>query len=155
MIGDDPTGKQAVIIETDKLNAQNVLILADISAIITDIANLAAAILELTETGGTITTDGTEQNVYINNDPVGLYSPEIILIDFTNHTAGETIEIKEYYRIKSGGNLILYKTTSYAGAVDPPLVSHALQKNRYGIKVTIEKTAGTNRDYDWEAIYKI
>ena len=29
-----------------------------------------------------------------------------------------------------------------------------LLPNRYGVKVTIQKTAGTNRAYDWEAIYE-
>ena len=130
-------------------------ILADTTTLIADVADLADSILELTETGDTITTDGTEQDLYINNAPAGLYQPLIILVDFTNHTAGETIEIKEYYRIILGGALRLFRTTIYAGAVVPPLISQELLANRFGIQVTIELTAGANRDYDWQVIYKI
>jgi len=119
------------------------------------LVNLIASMLTLTETGGTITTDGTEQNVYINNAPAGVYSPRLIHIDFTNHTAAETAVVREYYRIKSGGNLIKAGETTFAGAQDPALVGVVLKDNRFGVKVTIEKTAGANQDYDYEAIYKV
>ncbi|MBW2363558.1 MAG: hypothetical protein JRF25_00505 [Deltaproteobacteria bacterium] len=116
---------------------------------------MAASILTMTETGGTLTTDGTEQDVYINNAPAGIYGPLQVLIDFTAHTAGETVVVKTYYRIKSGGNLIGYTDTTYAGVQDPLLIAIDLKKNRYGIKVTAEKTAGANRAYDWEVVYDI
>jgi len=119
------------------------------------LVNLAASMLTLTETGGTLTTDGTEQNLYINNAPVGLYAPRQIFIDFTNQTAGETLVVREYYRIKTGGGLVKLSETTYAGVQDPLLKNIALKENRFGIKVTAELTAGANRAYDWEAIYKI
>jgi len=128
-------------------------------AIIRSIYNLvvgiAASIMTLTETGGSIVLDGSEQDVYINNAPAGLYKPEKVFIDFTNHTAGETVVVKEYYRIKSGGNLLLHKSTSYVGAVTPVLVGYDLSPNRYGVKVTIELTGGVARRYDWEVVYEI
>ena len=37
----------------------------------------------LEETGGTLTTDGTEQNIYINNAPAGIYKPTWFNINFT------------------------------------------------------------------------
>jgi len=128
-------------------------------AIIRSIYNLvvgiAASIMTLTETGGTLTTDGTEQDVYINNAPAGLYTPKIVLIDFTNHTAGETVVVKSYYRIKSGGGWIENTLDTYAGLQSPELIHLALKDTRYGIKVTAEKTAGGNQDYDWEVVYVI
>jgi hypothetical protein len=113
------------------------------------------AILTLTETGGTVTTDGTEQNVYINNAPAGVFDPKIVQIDFTNHTATETVVIREYYRIKSGGGLIKNDEIQFAGVQDPLLKTVTLEPNRFGVKVTIEKTAGTNRAYDFEAVYGV
>ena len=121
----------------------------------TDITDLTGALLTLTETGGTITTDGTEQNVYINNAPAGVYAPKRIKIDFTNQTAAETVVVKEYYRIKSGGAFILADEVSFAGIQDPELITIDLEENRFGIKVTMEKTAGVNKDYDYEAVYKV
>lgn len=120
-----------------------------------NVTDLTAAILVLTETGGTITTDGTEQNVYINNAPAGIYAPKRIKIDFTNQTAAETVVVREYYRIKSGGNFILADEVSFAGVQDPQLKTVDLEENRYGIKVTMERTAGNAKDYDYEAVYKI
>ena len=117
--------------------------------------DLNIAILTLTETGGTLTTDGTEQNMYINNAPAGVFAPRQIFIDFTNQTAGETLVVREYYRIKSGGDLIKLSETTYAGVQDPLLKHIELKENRFGVKVTAELTAGANQDYDWEAVYKI
>ena len=119
------------------------------------LVDLFAALLTLTETGGTVTTDGTEQNLYVNDAPAGVYSPRIVHIDFTNQTAAETVVIREYYRIKSGGDPRLNVETSYAGVQDPVLVTHTLKDNRFGVLVSIEKTGGANKDYDFEVFYKV
>jgi hypothetical protein len=118
------------------------------------ILGLSAAELVTTETGGTITTDGTEQNVYINNAPAGVYEPRAVQIDFTNQTAAETVVIRTYYRINPAGNLIQQDEVTFAGVQDPPLKTITLVENRYGIRVTIEKTGGSNLAYDWEVIYR-
>jgi len=111
--------------------------------------------LTLTETGATLTTDGTEQNVYINNAPAGVFSPRFVQIDFTNQTAAETTVIREYYRIKTGGNFIKIDEDTFAGVQDPLLKRIELSDNRYGVKVTIEKTGGANKDYDYGVTYAI
>lgn len=130
-------------------------VIASLVTMATNIANWASSFLTLTETGGTITTDGSEQNIYINNAPAGIYDPKIIQLDFTNQTATETIIIREYYRIKTGGNLIQIDKKTFVGVQNPLLKNIKLEENRFGVKVTIEKTAGTNRAYDYEAVYKI
>lgn len=165
--------------EHASLAAEHVTILADIATvdtvvdgIVVDVAAvqtvvdanavaLAAikavtdALAVLTEAGATVTTDGTEQDVYINNAPSGIFLPIMVKIDFTNHTATETIILRTYYRIKTGGNYIQQDAITYVGVVSPELINIRLEPNRFGIKTTIEKTAGTNRDYDWEAAYEI
>lgn len=119
------------------------------------ILDQVAAVLTLTETGATLTTDGTEQNIYINNAPAGVYDPKMIIIDFTNQTGTETVVVREYYRIKSGGGLVKIDEVTFTGVQSPLLKMITLEPNRFGTKVTIEKTAGTNRDYDVEAVYAI
>jgi len=109
----------------------------------------------LTETGGTITTDGNVQDLYINNAPGGIFRPICVKIDFTNHTAGETVVITTNYRIKAAGGLTLQDTVTYAGVPASPLININLEPNRFGIRVTIQKTAGANRDYDWEVFYEV
>jgi hypothetical protein len=119
-----------------------------------DIFNAVNAILTSAETGGTVTTDGTEQDVYRVETPAGVFEPLKVKIDFTNQTAGETVVVKTYYRIKSGGNLIKEDETTFAGVQDPQLKPIDLEPNRYGLKVTMQRTAGVARDYDWEALYR-
>jgi len=131
---------------------------ADVLAMQVDIAAMQvtiAALLVLTETGGTVTTTGGVDTIYLNNAPAALYRPVCVKIDFTNHGAGETCVVRVWYRIASGGNLIKQIENTYAAAQDPALISLDLEPNRYGIEVTIEKTAGVNRAYDWEVIYEV
>ena len=130
-------------------------VVAIIKKIYETIISLVTSILTLTETGGTITTNGTEQDVYINNSPTGVFAPKIVQIDFTNQTAAETLVIREYYRIKSGGGLIKIDENTFIGVQDPLLKNVELKENRFGVNVTMEKTGGANKDYDFEAVYKI
>lgn len=120
-----------------------------------ELATLIAASnanLVLTETGGTVTTTGpaTEDIVYINDDPQGEYKPEKVFIDFTNQTAAETTVVREYYRLKEGGDYIKEDNEILAGVQDPALIGVELEPCRFGIKVTIERTAGVAKTYDWE-----
>lgn len=115
------------------------------------------ALLMLTETGGTVTTTGpgTEDDVYVNDAPAGVFKPLKVMIDFTNQTAAETVVVRIYYRIKSGGTARLKDEVTFAGVQDPPLINIELEPNRFGIVVTIERTAGAAKDYDWEAFYEV
>lgn len=109
----------------------------------------------LEETGGTLTADGTEQDIYINNAPAGVFRPICVKIDFTNHTGTETVVLRVYYRIADGGNLIQQDEVTYVGVPTVPLINIDLEPNRYGVQVTLEKTGGTNRAYPWEAFYEV
>jgi len=139
-------------------------ILADIAvvdAIVDEILEDTDAIREvtdseaiLTEIGGQLTTDGNVQNLYIAEAPAGIFRPICVKIDFTNHTATETVVIKTHYRIAPGGVHREQDSVTYAGVPAEPLINIDLEPNRYGVKVTIQKTAGTNRAYDWEVFYE-
>ena len=146
----------AYLAELEAAIAELVVDVAAIQSDVTDIKATTDALPVLTETGGTLTTDGTEQLVYVNEVPLGIFRPICVKIDCTNHTATETIVLRTYYRITAGAAApILQDTVTYIGLVAPALINIDLEPNRFGIRVTMEKTAGTNRDYDWEAFYKI
>lgn len=135
---------------------------ADVQVVVDNIEEDVNAIREVTdaeailsEVAGQITTDGTEQTVYTEENPAGIFEPRTFKIDFTNQTAAETVVIKVYYRIAVGGNMILQDSVTYTGAQDPDLINIDLQPNRYGIRITIQHTVGeTNRAYDWEVFYE-
>ena len=137
--------------DLDDLTADVVLLQADVDAIEAIVE--AEAILE--ETGGTITTDGTEQNVYINNAPAGVYEPRWLNINFTNHTVTETVVLRTYYRNAPGGAWVRDDNDTFVGVPVNLLLHVQLKPTRYGVRVTIEKTAGTNRAYVWEVFYKV
>ena len=109
----------------------------------------------LTETSGSITTTAAEQNVYVNVAPAGVFRPVCFKIDMTNQTATETIVLRLYYRIAPGGALIRFDTMTYVGVTTEEGIKIDLDPTRYGIQVTIEKTAGTNRAYVWEVFYEV
>ena len=141
---------------------------AALMAAIAVIDGLADAILEdtiairevtdaeavLTETGGTITTDGTEQNIYINNSPAGVFEPRWLNINFANQTVTETVVLRTYYRNVSGGGWVRDDIATYVGVPADLLKWVELHPTRFGVRVTIEKTAGTNRAYVWEVFYE-
>lgn len=124
----------------------------------TDVAAVQAtvdAIPTLTETGGTLTADGTEQDIYINNAPAGVFRPICVKVDFSNHEETETIVLRTYYRIADGGVLVQQDEVTYVGVPTMLLINIDLEPNRFGVWVSLEKTAGTNRNYPWEAFYEV
>ena len=43
----------------------------------------------------------------------------------------------------------------FEGLQDFESIVIGLNPNRYGVRVTIEKGAGSDRNYDWEAVYEV
>jgi len=123
---------------------------------LTAIFNLISAMLVTTETGGSLTTTGpgTEDNVYINNAPAGIYEPLMVQIDFTNQLVTDTARVRVYYRITPGGGLLMKDELVFAGVQVPVLKNIPLEPNRYGIQVTIETIAGAATIYPWNVVYR-
>jgi len=134
-------------------------VLANLVAVATELNAIRAktdGLGTLTETGGTLTTDGNEQTLYVNNAPLGVFIPKSLDIDFTNQTATETVVIRQYKRMSSGGDWIKFdESDPFAGVQDPLGKTVELFPSRFGIKVTIEKTAGDAKAYPWEVFFKV
>jgi hypothetical protein len=121
---------------------------------------LEASGLLLSSVGGTLTADGTEQTLYIDNEPLGCMNVPTGFIDLDNMLAGDAIVLRIYYRIRDGGSLKLWASGTYSGvdgglADGQKLIEFASMPNRHGIQITLEQTAGTNRDYDWEIFIEV
>jgi hypothetical protein len=121
------------------------------------IHELVAAEFTLQETGGTITADGTEQTLYINDNPLGCFAPRTLFVDLDNMLAGDTTVIRVYYRLRAGGGLQLWDYHIYTGvdgglASNRKLISADLLPTRFGVQITLEQTATGNgySNYDWE-----
>lgn len=120
--------------------------------------DLADALMDSSETGGTVAADGNEQTVYEQAAPAAIWNPAVVYIDLTNMQAGDSITVIEHIKIANGGAYIKHDGVVYTGAQPTNqkliAVSPVGRKNRWGYKVTLEQTAGVNRNYVWGVIYE-
>lgn len=94
---------------------------------------------------GTLIADGTEQTL-AELLTTGYLSGNV---DLSNLQAGDTVRIREYVRIKSGGDYKLYDYADYSGVQSRPAMYVARLPSKYGVKITLQQTAGTYRSYDY------
>ena len=118
------------------------------------------ALLALSSTGGTLTADGTEQTLYIDNEPLGCTMGRRLYVDLDAMQGGDTTVIRVYYRLSDGGGLQLLDYATYTGADgglanNIKLITIDLGPYRHGIQATLEQTAGTNRTYPWEIFLEV
>lgn len=119
-----------------------------------DIFGETNAILELLEAGGSVTTDGTEQTVWISNIPAAVFKPLTLMLDCTDMAAGDSITVRVYYRLYTGGGLIKETQFAITNAQDPALWSIDLNANRHGIQITVQETAGAHNNLPWSVLWE-
>lgn len=117
----------------------------------TDVASIVANSLGFSSGRDTLVADGTEQIVYENATPSAEWVPDALYIDLTDMAADDSITVKTYVKMKSGGSYILMDSQPYSDAQTIKGIIIQGIPNRYGYKVSLEQTAiGTYRDFDWE-----
>lgn len=93
----------------------------------------------------TITADGTEQTVADVSEK-GIYEA---VIDLTNMAIGDVLVVRMYIKVLSGGAYVQNGLEVLEGAQTVPSI-YALRRTVInGFKLTIQQTAGVNRDYDY------
>jgi len=99
---------------------------------------------------GTITMDGTEQNVVL--DEITGNPPRFLegYIDLSPMAAGDTIVIRQYMKIAADGAYVKYAEETYTDAQSLPLLYVVSKSGRYGIKITAQQTAGTYRTLTYQ-----
>ena len=123
-----------------------------------DIFNLVNAMLTLSETGGTLTTDGTEQTVWTNAAPAGVFEPEALQIDCTDLVLGITIIVRTFAQINPAGALIPEDELVIVGPCPPAqrLKLITFPPNRFGVEVSLEQIVGAvGVDFDWSVTPKV
>ena len=91
--------------------------------------------------------DGTEQIVYERS--TNTY-PFVFLegtIDLSNLAAGDTVVIRKYIRNTAGGTLRTSERGIYTGAQEETMLRIHDNTSQYGIRITLQQTAGVNRTY--------
>ncbi|MEM2284556.1 MAG: hypothetical protein QXL29_08145 [Zestosphaera sp.] len=99
---------------------------------------------------GTLTADGSEQNVVL--DEVEGNPPRFLEghIDLSNMADGDTVVIRQYFKISPTGTYKKYAEETFSNAQPIPLLHVISNVGRYGIKVTLQQTAGTYRSFDYQ-----
>jgi len=131
-----------------------VIILHESIVTIYSIFDLVNAQLTLKETGGSITTTGGVDTMYIVNVPVGVFSPKRLEFDTSNMIAGDAIEVSLLKRIVTGGALTQKTQVVFNGAQVDDIKEIMLGENRFGVQVTIQRTAGVDRAFPWAVFWE-
>ena len=120
------------------------------------IFDMLNSILTLNETGGIVNATGllTEDNVYINDAPAGVFRPMVVTIDMSDLAPGEVATVRTRYRIAVPPAALELKGAPviFAGVQTEPLKDIELKPNRFGVQVTIEATAAVV--FPWEVHLK-
>lgn len=133
---------------------------AILRATVDEMYDLVNANLTLQETGGTITTTGAEQNLYINNTPFGVFRPVCLFVDLDEMLQGDTTVFRVYHRLSAGTGMQLFDYQSYTGADGSlangiKLIVIDLYPARFGIQVTIQRTVAGDRSYVWQVFEEV
>jgi hypothetical protein len=96
---------------------------------------------------GTITTTASEQNLFdITSD--AHFATWVFL---HNMTASETFVVKVYVKDQNGAAMRLTENEPITGVQDPPSLYFAFVPTKQ-YKVSIQRTAGTDRAVTWQRI---
>lgn len=141
----DPADQSLIIAATDQLSTE-IGTRSPASEYDTEMAR-TASIQNFTEDGnGTLSATGVEDDIRDSVVEGKLHC----FIDLTAMVASDSITVRQYMKIKTGGTYIKYAEETYANVQALPMLYIVTKPSKWGIKVTLEQTAGTNRDYDWE-----
>ena len=93
-----------------------------------------------------IVMDGTEMTlVEKTDDKMGLLEG---YVDLSAMALGDAIVIRQYMKVKTGGNYIQYNEDTYSDVQSSPLLHVVTKAVKTSIMVTAEQTAGVNRTLD-------
>jgi len=120
--------------------------------------DLVNSLLTLQETGGTITTDGNEQNLYIVDNPyAGSMKPQVCYVDLDLMVGGDTVVFNTYYRLALAGGWELQDVATYIGADGGlaggrTIIAVDMLPCRFGIRLTIQRTAGGDHAFVYSVL---
>lgn len=136
---------------TPSLNVLDVLTESGGSGDLTAIKTQVDALLGLERDSGVLAAGSAEQSLFEDAAPTKNKIGVVVKIDLTLLAAGDTYIIREKYKDESGGSYHTVDEMTYTGAQSKPLRIIGLTPYRYGAVITAQKTAGTDRNIEYEA----
>lgn len=109
---------------------------------------LQSSELVLSETGGSLLTDGTEQLLYVRDAPMSVFDPRVVMIGLDDLVALDDLKVRLYYRLSDAGAWHLYDYANYIGADGGltngrTMIAVALLPCRFGVQLTVQQDVGT------------
>ena len=124
---------------------------AKISKIYSDVKDIKTRVNAMeafdVESEDTLLTDGTEQTIILTDYDKAHYLEGYI--DLTNLAVGDTIVARLYTKLKSTGAFVKYAEHTFSNVQSTPSLNVVTRIGKYGIKVTLQQTLGTFRNYDY------
>jgi len=99
------------------------------------------------EATGSLLMDGLEQIV---KEILTTVNKLHCFVDLTPMLALDTVVVRQYMKIASAGAYVKYAEETYNDAQSLPLLYIVTKPANYGIKVTLQQSAGTYRTLAWE-----
>lgn len=99
---------------------------------------------------GTLTADGTEQVVDTINP--GVPGFVFYYIDLSNMGLGDEVVVTEKVDVDNDGTFNQFQSQTFSDSQSSPVISQSANLLTLGpvdVKLTLNQTAGTNRDYNW------
>ncbi len=95
---------------------------------------------------GVLTADGSEQLVIEAPGPINLEG----YVDLSNLAVGDEVVLKRYVKIQEGGDYKLHASEAFNGVQEQPLIRFPPIAGYYGIKVTLQQTAGSFKSFPYQ-----
>ncbi|MFH0850282.1 MAG: hypothetical protein V1924_05015 [Candidatus Bathyarchaeota archaeon] len=100
----------------------------------------------------TVVADGTEQTLVDQGE-----GPTRVMgyIDLSLMLGGDTVLVRHYVKVKSGGAWVCYAGETYTGVQAVPLVYITEKPANHGLKVSLQQTAGVFKAFDCEFLEEV
>jgi len=95
---------------------------------------------------GAVIADGTEQLLV---EAPGILNLEGY-VDLNNMAGGDEVLLKRYVKIQEAGDYRLHASQIYTGVQAEPLIRFPFMAGYYGVKVTLQQTAGVFKTFPYQ-----
>jgi len=99
---------------------------------------------------GTVAMTGAEDTVVVDEIAGNPLRHLDGYIDLSPMGSGDTVIIRQYIKISATGDYVKFAEETFSGVQPLPLLHILTLPARYGIKVTMQQTSGTNRTFTYQ-----
>jgi hypothetical protein len=94
---------------------------------------------------GTLKADGSEQTLVEYKGVGKVYGS----VDLQSMQAGDTVVLRQYVKVKDGGEYKKYGQETYSGVQALPIIYFTPKATDVAIKITLQQTAGEFGSFDY------